>query len=181
MKNFVLLFAALLAPATCFAGSVYDHINSADFKAGVKVSYLSSVAANVQRTKLIALAQEECGGRYEGTEIEVVELKHEIDASDKQVIHTPDPQDYSVVYNAFSKNVWQVNETIKCSMHGGHHRSVLHAKIFSGVEKAKITYVYVSDTQVGAETAVYTSRTYSPHASVLQYSYQTPYGTKIAP
>ena len=181
MKMFLVASALFVASASAFAGSVYDHINSADFKAGVIAKYLATVASNVQRGKIIAKAQEECGGRYEGTEIEVTELKHEIDASDKQVIHTPNPNDYSVVYNAFAKNVWQVSETIKCSIHGGHYRSVLHAKVMSGVEKAQITYNYVNDTQVGTESVIFPSRTYSAHSSVLQYSYQTPYGTVIAP
>jgi hypothetical protein len=181
MKKFIFLSAILTTSTPSFGASVFDYINSADFKLGVKASFLSSVAGVAQRSNIILKAQEECGGRYEGTEIEVAELKHTIDASDKQVIHTANPQNYSVVYKATSKNVWQVNETIKCSFHGGHNRSVLHAKIFSGVETAKITYVYVNDVQVGVESVVYLSRTYSPHASVLQYSYQTPYGTVIAP
>lgn len=179
MKTFALLLSLASAPA--MAGSVYDHINSSDFKNGVKASYLASVASNVQRTKLIATAEEECGGRYEGTEIEVTELKHEIDASDKQVIHTPDPNNYSVKYKASAKNVWQVSETIKCSIHGGHYRSVLHAKVMSGIETAEILYTYVNDTQAGDESVTYLSRKYTPHSSVLQYSYQTPYGTKVAP
>jgi len=181
MKKVVISFACLFLSVPAFAGSVYDHINSNGFKHGVIAKYLTSVAGNAQRAKIIATAQEECGGRYEGTEISVQELKHEIDASDKQVTHTPTPGKYSVKYKATSKNVWQVTETIKCSMHGGHHRSVLHARIFSGTEKAEITYNYVDDAQVGAETVSYTSRTYFPHSAVLEYSYQTPYGTKVAP
>ncbi len=181
MNIFVFGLALALGSTPTFAGSVYDHINSADFKLGVKASYLASVASNSQRAKIIATAEEECGGRYEGTEIEVTELKHEIDASDKQVIHTPDPNNYSVKYKATAKNVWQVNETIKCSIHGGHHRSVLHAKIMSGVETAEIVYTYVNDVQESAETVTYLNRKYTPHSSVLQYSYQTPYGTKVAP
>lgn len=181
MKNLILLTALSFVSLPAFAGSVYDHINSAEFKEGVKASYLASVATNAQRKKIIATAEEECGGRYEGTEIEVTELKHEIDASDKQVIHTPDPNTYSVKYKASAKNVWQVSETIKCSIHGGHFKSVLHAKVMSGVETAEIVYSYVNDTQSGAESVNYLSRKYTPHSSVLQYSYQTPYGTKVAP
>lgn len=174
------LFVALLAPSA-FAGSVYDHVNTNEFKEGVKASYLASVAGDAQRTKIIAAAQEECGGRYEGTQIEVTELKHVIDASDKRVIHTADPNNYSVVYNVTASLVWQVSETIQCSFHGGHNRSVLHARIMSGTEKASITYKYVNDNQVGDETVSAVSRAYSAHSLVLQYSYQTPYGTEIKP
>ena len=173
-----LLFIAIFVSAPAFAGSVYDHINTLAFKHGAVNSYLSAIAANANRTNIINTAKDECGGRYEGTEVAIVELSHAIETN-KTVVHTANPKDYTLKYDVSSVNQWLVVETIKCSFHGGHYRSVLHSSLVSGTEKAVVSYVYVNDDQVGTETVSNNSMVFGLGADQQTDQYKTPYGTVV--
>ena len=172
----ILLMA--LVSSLAQAGSVYDHINTPAYRAGVVDSYLSKIAGDVQRNKIIATAQDECGGRYEGTEVVITELSHSIEV-EKNVIHGSNPDDYSMLYNASSENEFLVVETIQCSLHEGHAKSVLHSQLMSGKETDDVTYVYVGDAQKGEETVSNIQRSYVLGLPQMKDLYQTPYGTVI--
>lgn len=72
------ILAAMFAPAA-HAGSVFDHVNTSKFADGAKAFYAQAVKNHAQRKKIIAAAGEECGGRYEGTEVTAHQLAHEIE------------------------------------------------------------------------------------------------------
>lgn len=176
----LLSFVLLLSPLSARADSVYDYMNSANNLKGAKASYQAAAAGNAFRLKIIAAAQEECGGRYEGTETVITELAHEL-FSDKTILRTPNPKNYSVRFDGEAKANWLVVETIKCSMHGGHYRSVLSARIVSGTETMQMTWKYVNDVQIGKAVVTNIKRTYAQGAFQMEEAYRTPYGTKIMP
>lgn len=173
------LLAFVLVPlGFAHADSVFDYINTPEFALGASAFYLTKAPAIVQRTNIIAAAQDECGGRYEGTETKIVELSHDVEI-DKNVVHTPNPANYKLVYTATSDDRWLMIETIKCSIHEGHMRSVLHASIITGTEKRDVTYTFVNDNQVGNGKVSNTTRTYTLGADQMTAEYKTPYGTVI--
>lgn len=169
--------AVLCAAMGAQAGSAFDHVNGPVYVKAMKI-YYGAHANTVQRQKIIDAAKEECGGRYEGTELSATELSHET-VLDKEVTNSPTPGNYQLKIKAKTVNKWLVIETIKCSMHGGHNKSVLHARIVSGTEKMDINYVYVGDVQQGDETVTNVLRTFSLGTPTLTTQYATPYGTKI--
>lgn len=174
------LVLSLLSPMSSRADSVYDYMNNANNLKGAKASYQAAAAGDAYRLKIIAAAEEECGGRYEGTETAITELAHEL-FSDKTILRTPNPKNYSVRYDGETKATWLVVETIKCSMHGGHYRSVLSARIVAGTETMQMTWKYVNDAQVGKAAVTNIKRAYTQGAFQLEAEYRTPYGTKISP
>lgn len=174
------LFFSLLLSAPANADSIYDYMNNANNLKAAKAAYVNASTTDAYRLKIIAAAQEECGGRYEGTETVITELAHELFA-DKTVIRTPNPKNYSLRYDGEAKAKWLVVETIKCSMHGGHNRSVLSSRIVSGVETMQMTWKYVNDNQVGKAAVTNIKRAFALGASELESEYSTPYGTKITP
>jgi hypothetical protein len=179
MKIVALALLALLPISIAQASdSVYSHINTPQFAVGAGTAYAQKIATDVQRAKIIAAAQDECGGRYEGTETKVTELSAGIEI-DKNVLHTPRPNDYKLAYAATSENRWLVVETVNCSIHEGHYSSVLHASIVTGTEKSTITYTFVNDKQVGGPAISNTTRTYSLGTTELAGEFKTPYGTVI--
>lgn len=162
------------------ADSVFDYLNSSANLSRAKYAYTKAAESDVQRGKIIAAAKDECGGRYEGTELAFTELSHEIFA-DKTVLHTPNPKNYSLRYDGTTKAKWLAVETIKCSVHGGHNRSVLSSRIVTGNETMQITFKFVNDTQVGNGAVSNIKRDFAMDAYQLTSEYSTPYGTKIAP
>jgi len=174
------LVLALLSASPAQADTVYDYMNNANNLKAAKAAYATASASDAYRLKIIAAAQDECGGRYEGTESVITELAHELFA-DKTVLHTPNPKNYSLRFNGEAKAKWLVVETIKCSVHGGHNRSVLSSRIISGTETMQMTWKYVNDNQVGKAVVTNIKRVFSIGAPALEAEYSTPYGTKIAP
>ena len=168
----------LISSDQVFAGSAFDHVNTSSFAKGMKDYYVAHMALNIYRNKIIAAAKEECGGRYEGTEIKVTEISHEIGLS-KSVVNGPVPGTYLLKIHGTTDTHWLVVETIKCSIHSGHAKSVLAAKLMSGTENLNVNYNYVADTQVGTETVSDIVRTYMMGATQLASQYKTPYGTVV--
>ena len=175
MSLFFLLF---FFHQNSFASSVFTHINTNAFVSMAKSHYLAAVATNPQRSGIISLAQSECGGRYEGTELKIVELSHDINTI-KNIIHGATPDDYILSFDADASVVWVVTETIKCSVHGGHARSLLHSVIMRGTDHAIVSYPYHLDTQVSAETVSGITRSYSIGSRQNASLYKTPYGTIV--
>lgn len=169
--------ALIFATMSAEAGSAFDHVNGPVYLKALKLHYGAN-ANTIQRKKLIAAAKDECGGRYEGTELDVTELSHET-VLDKQVINGPVEGTYKLKVKATTTNKWLVVENIKCSVHGGHNKTVLHARMVSGTEKLDVNYAYVGDTQQGEETVTNVQRTFALGAPTMMSLYSTPYGTKI--
>jgi hypothetical protein len=185
MKRFYLAIAAtsslcLLSTKFAKADSVFDYINTPEFTKNASVYYLQRVQTNGQRLKLISTAQEECGGRYEGTETKVTELSHEI-VLDKNYVRTQDPKSYKLIFDATAESRFLVVETIHCSVHEGHNLSVLHAEIIAGTESRKVIYVIKNDIQQGKATLSRPVHSYKEGALQLSSEYKTPYGTVINP
>ena len=96
----------VLAPLHCGAastagadrGSLYNYLNTQEFAEGAKKFYLETIASNDKRKNMIAEAQEDCGGRYEGTSVTLTELSHAIE-TDKSPIVGND-KDYTLPYSA---------------------------------------------------------------------------------
>lgn len=175
----MLFLTALLSVTPALAaGSVYDYLNTSANLAGAKHAYMTGALADPLRAKIVATAKEECGGRYEGVEVAAFEISHSIEV-DKQVIHTPNPVNYSLKYTGTTDAKWLVIEAIKCSIHEGHARATLGARYITGKETVDVTYKYVNDNQVGAPVAGPANRSYAPGAKQLESEYQTPYGTKV--
>lgn len=76
---------------------------------------------------------------------------------------------------------WLVTENIMCSLHGGHMRSVLHARIVKGTETVGVAYHYVNDEQAGEETVSAPKHAFKLGAIQLSPEFKTPYGTSIKP
>lgn len=153
-------------------GPLYDYIATKAFADGAENFYLEKLASNEKRAKMIAQAKEECGGRYESTAVNLLELGHLID-TDKQP--SGGPADYTVAFPTKAKVRWLVVETIACSMHGGHAQSVLHSALMSGVETQIVTYHFVNDKQVGSPVVSNLTRTYKIDADELSDQYRAPY------
>lgn len=176
-----LLLAILLVPAHSDAiqlpsanpGSVFDYIDTPAFADGAKEFYRKSVASNQKRTSMIASAKEECGGRYEGTSLRVIELSHSIEADKRQAIGNA--KDYVVPYDAKADVRWLALETISCSVHGGHDQAVLHASLLGGTETQIITYHFVNDRESGSPAVTDVRRVYKIEADLLAGQYRVPY------
>ena len=153
-------------------GPLYDYIATQALTDGAENFYLEKIASNASRAKMIAQAKEECGGRYESTSVNLIELSHLID-TDKQP--SGGPVNYTVVYPTKAKVRWLVVETIACSMVGGHAQSVLHAALVSGVETQTVTYRFVNDQQVGNPVVSDVKRSYKIEAEMLSDQYHIPY------
>ncbi len=154
-------------------GSVYNYINTQAFAEGARKFYLEAVGSNDKRKTMIAKAEEECGGRYEGTAVSLVELSHLIE-TDKNPTRNGD-KDYTVAFLAKASVHWLVVETISCSMHGGYNKSVLHAALLTGTETQVVTYHLVDDKEVGSPAASDLHRAYTIDADELTDQYGLPY------
>lgn len=135
----------ILAPPRCDAasipaanrGSLYDYINTQALADGAKKFYLETIKSNQKRKDMIAEAETECGGRYEGMSAVLVELSHTIESDKNPTIKSA--KDYTVSHFAKANVQWLVVETISCSMHGGYNQSVLHAALLTGTETQTVT------------------------------------------
>jgi hypothetical protein len=154
-------------------GSVYDYINTKGFADGAKSFYLNTIASDGKRKAMISQAEEDCGGRYEGTSVNLIELSHVI-VADKQSA-TSNPKNYTIPYTTEARVRWLVVETISCSVHGGHNQSVLHAALITGNETQIVTYQIVNDKENGAPLVSDARRTYKIEADVLSDEYRIPY------
>jgi hypothetical protein len=56
--------------------AIHNYIYTKAFVDGAKDFYLKEIEPNAQRKKIIATAQDECGGRYERPTIHLTELSH---------------------------------------------------------------------------------------------------------
>ena len=173
--------AAVLLPTSADAikipgadpGSVYDYIATPAFGQGAQKFYLDTIASNAGRQKLISQAKDDCGGRYEGTAVNLVELSHQI-KTDK---HPPDHPGttYAMGYGTEATTHWLVVETFSCSFAGGHAQSVLHAAFLTGTETELVTYKYVNDKQSGQPAVTGVKRVYKIDADALSDRYGVPY------
>jgi hypothetical protein len=154
-------------------GSVYDYIATPAFGQGAQKFYLDSIASNASRQKLISQAKDDCGGRYEGTAVNLVELSHQI-KTDK---HPPDHPGttYAMGYGTEAITHWLVVETFSCSFAGGHAQSVLHAAFLTGTESELVTYNYVHDKLSGQPAVTGVKRVYKIDADALSDRYGVPY------
>jgi hypothetical protein len=176
-----LFAAAALAPLHGVAGSVrsasqgplYGYINTQAFADGAKEFYLKTIASDDGRAKLISQAKEECGGRYEGTSLGLIELSHIIETDKRAAVGST--KNYTVPYFATASVHWLVVETISCSMHGGHNHSVLHAALLSGAETQLVTYKFVNDQDLGGPAVSDLQRVYKIEADELSDQYRIPY------
>jgi hypothetical protein len=55
---------------------VYNYTNTKAFADGAKSIYLKTIASDDKRKAMISQAEEDCGGRYEGTSLNLIELSH---------------------------------------------------------------------------------------------------------
>lgn len=159
--------------------TVYDYINTPAFRARAEDFYKKQVESDVVRSKIIAQAKDDCGGRYEGTQISFVELSHAIEVG-KDVIHTNNPNNYQLVFDSSAKTAWLAVETITCSLHGGHSRSVLKSIIVKGIETMKLTYTYVNDKQVGKAKISDIKREFSMYEPQLEKFQSAPYDSPLS-
>lgn len=179
MKLIFALPLVLAFASVARAGSVFDHVNTPALADAAKAFYAQAVANHGQRKKIIAAAEDECGGRYEGVETQVLELSHDIEV-ERHPMEGSDA-DYVLKYTGTSANRWLVTEIIQCSLHGGHSRSVLHARLVTGTESVDVSYHYVNDEQQGDETVSAAKRAFKLGSTQLTGEYKTPYGTAIKP
>jgi len=153
-------------------GPLYDYIATQAFADGAENFYFEKIASNDSRAKMIAQAKEECGGRYESTSVNLIELSHFIETDKRPSGGTVN---YTVAYPTEAKVRWLVVETISCSMHGGHAQSVLHAALVSGLETQTVTYRFVNNQQAGNPVVSDVKRTYKIEADELSDQYRIPY------
>jgi hypothetical protein len=154
-------------------GSVYNYTNTKAFADGAKSIYLKTIASDDKRKAMISQAEEDCGGRYEGTSLNLIELSHVV-VADKQSA-TNDPKNYTIPYATEAKVHWLVVETISCSVHGEHNQSVLHAALMTGTETRIVTYHIVNDKESGAPLVSDIRRNYKIEADELSDQYRIPY------
>ena len=182
--NCALSAILVLVPLRCDAasvaaadrGSLYNYIDTPAFADGAKKFYLGTIKSNQKRKDMIAEAETECGGRYEGTSVTLVELSHLVE-TDKNPTKNSD-RDYTVAYFATANVHWLVVETISCSMLGGHNQSLLHAALLTGTEIQTVTYHYVNDKEVGSPLVSELRRAYTIDADAMTDQYRAPYSQK---
>jgi hypothetical protein len=153
-------------------GELYEHIATQAFADGAKMFYLDKIASDGKRAILIAQAKEECGGRYEGTSVSLIELSHSIN-TDKHP--SGGTVNYTVAYFTETRVRWLAVETIACSWHGGEAQSVLHAALLSGTETQTVTYRFVNNEQAGDPVMSDVQRAYKIEAGQLSDQYRLPY------
>ena len=176
-----LLVATLLPPAraamaplpSANRGLVYDYIATPAFGEGAKKFYVDAIASDANRQKLIAQAKDECGGRYEGTAVNLVQLSQVIDVEKNPPEHPG--RSYTLYYLTEANAHWLLVETISCSILDGHAQSLLHAVFLSGTETERVTYHFVGDNQVGKPAVSDVKRVYKIDADTLTDQYNTPY------
>ena len=172
--------ATLIAPPHCDVwsasrpgpGPLYDYIATQAFADGAQNFYLKKIVTNDSRAKLIAPAKKECGGRYESTSVDLIELNHVIETEKRPSGGTVN---FTVAYDTDAKVRWLAVETIACSMHAGHAQSVLHAALVSGVETQTVTYRFVNEKQAGKPVVSDLKRTYNIEADEFSDQYRVPY------
>jgi hypothetical protein len=171
---------AILAPLSCDAyprresmGPLYHYIATKAFADGAREFYLKSIALNDERAKVIAQVKEECGGRYEGTSVQLVELTHIFDTDRRDPIGNA--KNYKVPYITKASVHWLVVETISCSTHRGHNQSVLRATLLTGDETQVVTYPFKNKKQVGSPVVSDLRRSYKFDTNELSDHYRSPY------
>jgi hypothetical protein len=146
--------------------SVYRYMNTSAFAAGAKRFYSDAVQADAARQKIIRQAEQDCGGRYEGTSVSAVELSHGLE------LRKPS-NGGPIAYGAEARTSWLIVETISCSASGSHYRSVLHAAAIDGVETQTLTYS--GNGASGPPTVTDLKRTYETRAEALKELWRAPY------
>lgn len=159
---------------TSNTGLVWDYVNTDAFSQGAKQFYLKEIVSNAQRAKIIATAEEECGGRYEGTSIHLTQFSHTINSDRSGIIRGE--KEYTVTYTASTASRWLLVETLSCSFHGGHSQSVLHAVLLGGHESMNVIYRHANDREgaIGSPVINNVKRTYSIDAEQFQDQYKVP-------
>ncbi len=172
---------ALLLPAIADAvtvpgatrGSVFEYIATAPFADDAKAFYLKTIAADANRQKMIEQAKDDCGGRYEGTAVSLVELSHVVSV-DKNPPEHPG-RSYAIEFTTEATVHWLVVETISCSVHGGHNQSLLRAVVLTGTETERVTYHYVNDKETGKPEVSDVKHAYKIDGNALTDQYNVPY------
>jgi hypothetical protein len=154
-------------------GSVFEYIATAPFADGAKAFYLKAIASDANRQKMVEQAKDDCGGRYEGTAVSLVELSHVVDV-DKHPPEHPG-RTYAVEFATEATMHWLVAETISCSVHGGHNQSLLRAVLLTGTETERVTYHYVNDRETGKPEVNDVKRVYKIDGDALTDQYNVPY------
>jgi hypothetical protein len=173
--------AVVLLPASADAiklpnasrDSVYEYIDTPAFADSAREFYLKTIAPDVNRQKLIAQAKDDCGGRYEGTSVSLVELSHSIE-TDKNPPEHPG-RSYTLYFLTKATVRWLAVETISCSILDGHAQSLLHAAFVTGTETERVTYHYVNDKETGKPSVSDVKRVYKLDAGLLTDQYGLPY------
>jgi hypothetical protein len=152
---------------------IHAYIDSQEFRDGAKAFYLAKVRAMPQRAKMIASAEEECGGRYEGAAVNFVELSHVIEAEKK----LPKDRNPDVALGAISIDVqWLVVETIACSAtQAWHAKTVVYATLMSGRESVDVAFPLAEDKAGSRATVSNVKRDYAMGAPQFENLYKTPY------
>ena len=154
--------------------AIHKYIYTKAFVDGAKAFYLKEIDRDPQRKKIIATAQEECGGRYESPSIHLTELSHEISSEKGRPVGND--KNYTLTYSPAIDVNWLLVETISCSAsQASHSQSILHAVLLSGNESVDVNFRYVNDKQSGEPTISNVKRTYTIGASQFQDQYKTPY------
>ena len=152
---------------------IYDYINTKEFRDGAKAFYLQKAKAVPQRTKMIADATEECGGRYEGATVNFVELSHVIEAEKK----FPKNRDPNVALGSISIDVqWLVVETIACSAtQAWHAKTIVYSTLMSGKESVDVAFPLEDEKANSRATVSNVKRVYTMGAAQFENQYKTPY------
>jgi hypothetical protein len=152
---------------------IHAYIDSKEFRDGAKTFYLAKVKAVPQRAKMIASAEEECGGRYEGTTVQFIELGHVIEGEKK----FPKDRDPDVALGSISIDVqWLVVETIACSAtQAWHGKTLLYATLMSGRESVDVAFPLAEGKAGSPATVSNVQRDYTMSAAQFENMYKTPY------
>jgi len=152
---------------------IHDYINTREFRDGARAFYLAKAAGVTQRAKMIADAKEECGGRFEGTAVNVVELSHVIEAEKK----FPKDRNPDVALGSISIDVqWLVVETIACSAtQAWHAQTVVYATLMSGRESVDVAFPLADDKAGSPATVSNVKHDYTMGTAQFENQYKTPY------
>jgi hypothetical protein len=152
---------------------IWDYVNTDAFREGAKQFYLKEVASNAQRAKIISTAEEECGGRYKGTAINLTQLDYHIEAERP----VKGDEEHTNKSTASTVARWLLVETISCSFTRGYSQTVLHAVLITGHENLEAIYRDRDEPAKALSPPLRTNlkHTYSIDSDLLQDQYKTPY------
>lgn len=152
---------------------IHDYINTKEFNDGAKAFYLAKAATVSRRTKMIAKAEDDCGGRFEGATVDFVELSHLIEAEKK----FPKDRDPHVALGAIAIDVqWLVVETIACSAtQAWHAKTIVYATLMSGRESVDVAFPLEDEKSDSRATVSNVKRSYKLGAPQFENQYKTPY------